>query len=121
MAEPQSRPEYIHEYLLTDNSLYAAVSLGLETQEIIGVLETLSKTYLHDDVKNFIRSATENYGKVKLVLYKNQFYVESPYKQILETLLSDSVISQARVGHTQEFITRKGLREKAARDLATKV
>ena len=38
------RPESMHEYNLTPHSLYAAVSVGLETETIISVLNKLSKT-----------------------------------------------------------------------------
>ena len=37
------RPECLHEYVLTPHSLYAAVSIGLETDKIITVLNRLSK------------------------------------------------------------------------------
>jgi len=43
IAEPVCRPESIHEYVLTPQSLYAAVSVGLDRETIIGVLEKLSK------------------------------------------------------------------------------
>ena len=64
VAEPQSRPEMIHEYQLTPHSLYAAVSVGIETKTIIKILEKLSKVYLTDDIKDFIIKSTQNYGKV---------------------------------------------------------
>ena len=37
LAEPVSRPEFVHEYKLTSYSLYAAVSVGLQTHDIIEV------------------------------------------------------------------------------------
>lgn len=43
IAEPVCRPKLVHEYVLTAHSLYAAVSVGLETQTIIAVLDRLSK------------------------------------------------------------------------------
>lgn len=43
ISEPVSRPSFIHEYKLTSYSLYAAVSVGLQTQDIIDVLSRLSK------------------------------------------------------------------------------
>lgn len=66
IAEPQSRPEFVHEYMLTPHSLYAAVSVGIETEAIIKILEKLSKIHLSEDIKSFIRKSTENYGKVKI-------------------------------------------------------
>jgi DNA excision repair protein ERCC-3 len=64
IAEPVCRPQSVHEYLLTPHSLYAAVSVGLETDTIISVLNRLSKTDLPREVKDFVRGSTQNYGKV---------------------------------------------------------
>lgn len=84
------RPESMHEYNLTPHSLYAAVSVGLETQTIISVLDKLSKTKLPKEMIDFIHGSTANYGKVKLVLKKNRYYVESPFPEV--SLLPFSVI-----------------------------
>ena len=65
IAEPVCRPECVHEYQLTPHSLYAAVSVGLETETIISVLNRLSKVQLSEEVKAFIRNSTQNYGKVR--------------------------------------------------------
>ena len=73
IAEPISRPQFIHEYKITDSSLYGAVSVGLDTDGIIRKLASLSKTELSDDIKAHIRNKTATYGKVKLVL-KNSHY-----------------------------------------------
>lgn len=77
-----SRPESMHEYNLTPHSLYAAVSVGLETETIISVLNKLSKTKLPREMIDFIHASTANYGKVKLVLKKNRYLVESPFPEV---------------------------------------
>jgi DNA excision repair protein ERCC-3 len=41
------RPNLVHEYKLTAYSMYAAVSVGLETESIIEVLNRLSKVIIH--------------------------------------------------------------------------
>lgn len=97
IAEPVCRPESMHEYSLTPHSLYAAVSVGLETETIISVLNKLSKTKLPPEMITFIHGSTANYGKVKLVLKKNRYFVESPFPEVLKTLLRDDVISRARI------------------------
>lgn len=97
IAEPVSRPKFIHEYKLTTHSLYAAVSVGLETENIIEVLNRMSKVPVPDRIQNFIREATRSYGKVKLVLKHNKYYVESGHPETLRKLLKDEVISKARV------------------------
>ncbi|KAG8659195.1 general transcription and DNA repair factor IIH helicase subunit XPB1 [Manihot esculenta] len=97
IAEPVCRPESMHEYNLTPHSLYAAVSVGLETETIIAVLNKLSKTKLPQEMIDFIHASTANYGKVKLVLKKNRYLVESPFPEVLKRLLKDEVISRARI------------------------
>ena len=42
---------------------------------------------LPDEIKVFIRESTGNYGKVKLVLHRNKFFVESPFPDVLRTIL----------------------------------
>ncbi|XP_028551962.1 general transcription and DNA repair factor IIH helicase subunit XPB1 isoform X1 [Dendrobium catenatum] len=83
IAEPVCRPESMHEYNLTPHSLYAAVSVGLETETIINVLNKLSKTKLPKEMIDFIHGSTANYGKVKLVLKKNRYFIESPFPEVI--------------------------------------
>ncbi|XP_027920271.1 general transcription and DNA repair factor IIH helicase subunit XPB1 isoform X2 [Vigna unguiculata] len=97
IAEPVCRPESMHEYNLTPHSLYAAVSVGLETETVISVLNKLSKTKLPKEMIKFIHDSTANYGKVKLVLKKNRYFIESPFPEVLKTLLRDDTISRARI------------------------
>ncbi|CAH9075699.1 unnamed protein product [Cuscuta epithymum] len=97
IAEPVCRPESMHEYNLTPHSLYAAVSVGLETETIISVLSKLSKTKLPKEMIDFIYASTANYGKVKLVLKKNRYFIESPFTEVLKKLLQDEVIGRARL------------------------
>nr|GMC98187.1 DNA repair helicase XPB1 [Ipomoea batatas] len=97
IAEPVCRPESMHEYNLTPHSLYAAVSVGLETETIVSVLSKLSKTKLPKEMIDFIYASTANYGKVKLVLKKNRYFIESPFPEVLKKLLQDEVIGRARI------------------------
>ncbi|PKI84479.1 DNA helicase [Malassezia vespertilionis] len=97
IAEPVSRPNFVHEYKLTPYSLYAAVSVGLEPDDIIEVLNRLSKVPVPTSVLDFIRAYTASFGKVKLVLKQNKYFVESSHPEILQMLLRDAVISAARI------------------------
>ncbi|PPQ63297.1 hypothetical protein CVT24_006742 [Panaeolus cyanescens] len=97
ISEPVSRPSMIHEYKLTTYSLYAAVSVGLQTEDIIEVLNRLSKARLSDSIVTFIRSCTLSYGKVKLVLKHNKYFVESSHPETLQHLLKDPTIREARI------------------------
>ncbi|MBN3310590.1 ERCC3 helicase, partial [Amia calva] len=109
IAEPVCRPIHIHEYKLTAYSLYAAVSVGLQTTDIIEYLQKLSKTSVPDGIIQFIKLCTVSYGKVKLVLKHNRYFVESAFPEVIQRLLQDPVIKDCRLrtadGEDTELIT----------------
>ncbi|KAG9230984.1 P-loop containing nucleoside triphosphate hydrolase protein [Amylocarpus encephaloides] len=105
VAEPQSRPKFLHEYSLTPHSLYAAVSVGLDPNDIINVLDRLSKSPVPEELKKWILTCTKSYGKVKMVLKHNKHFVESTDPEILQMLLKDSVIGPLRVQGTTDITT----------------
>lgn len=102
IAEPESRPEFIHCYRLTENSLYAAVAV-FDTESIIKFLGRLCKTELPIEVANYVRECTYTFGKAKIVLKDNNFYIESKYQEILRELLKNPIIRNARV--TEKAVT----------------
>jgi len=97
VAEPVSRPTHIHKYKLSTTSLLAAVSIGLNTELILRTLNKFSKTPLPEIVKTFVKECTQTYGKAKLVLRKGKYYVESHEEDILNALLNNSIIRNARI------------------------
>ncbi|KAK7009623.1 TFIIH basal transcription factor complex helicase XPB subunit [Biomphalaria glabrata] len=111
ISEPVCRPTHVHEYKLTAYSLYAAVSVGLQTNDIIEYMRRLCKTTLPSGIVEFIKLCTLSYGKVKLVLKHNQYFVESQYPDVLQKLLKDPVIQLTRKKEletgevAEEFIT----------------
>ncbi|XP_027493253.1 general transcription and DNA repair factor IIH helicase subunit XPB [Corapipo altera] len=109
IAEPVCRPTHIHEYKLTAYSLYAAVSVGLQTSDITEYLQKLSKTGVPDGIIQFIKLCTVSYGKVKLVLKHNRYFVESTHPDVIQQLLQDHVIKDCRLrnaeGEEAELIT----------------
>lgn len=107
IAEPLSRPTFLHEYALTVHSLYAAVSVGLVPQDIINFLDRLSKTPVPVEIKNFILECTRAFGKVKLVLKHNRYFLETPDNKVLQKLLKDEVIGAQRLGGNADIITEK--------------
>ncbi|KAJ3256117.1 hypothetical protein HK103_005686 [Boothiomyces macroporosus] len=92
-----SRPARIHEFKLTPYSLYAAVSVGMQTNDILTVLSGFSKNKLPDKIVQFIKQSTQNCGKIKLVLKQSKYYLESNYPDLIKRLLNDPTIKQARV------------------------
>ncbi|MEJ1282155.1 general transcription and DNA repair factor IIH helicase subunit XPB [Cricetulus griseus] len=109
IAEPVCRPTHVHEYKLTAYSLYAAVSVGLQTSDITEYLKKLSKTGVPDGIMQFIKLCTVSYGKVKLVLKHNRYFVESSHPDVIQHLLQDPVIRECRLrnaeGEATELIT----------------
>ncbi|XP_011200125.1 general transcription and DNA repair factor IIH helicase subunit XPB [Bactrocera dorsalis] len=122
ISEPVCRPEHIHEYKLTAYSLYAAVSVGLQTHDIIEYLKRLSKTSIPEGIIEFIKLCTLSYGKVKLVLKHNRYFIESPHPDILQKLLKDPVIQQCRLKREEgEGFIQGTLEGKAITQFGTKL
>jgi len=55
------------------------------------------KVPVPETITNFIRERTLSYGKVKLVLKHNKYFVESNHPETLQLLLKDKPIRDARV------------------------
>ncbi|KAI8999467.1 P-loop containing nucleoside triphosphate hydrolase protein [Gaertneriomyces semiglobifer] len=104
IAEPVSRPARVHEFKLTAYSLYAAVSVGMETKTILDVLERFSKVKVPERVVNFIEDCTKAYGKVKLVLKDNRYFLESSYPEVLKKLLTHPEIAKARLTRADDAV-----------------
>lgn len=107
ISDPISRPEFVHEYKVSSYSLYAAVSLGLHTNDIIANLERMSKVFLDDDLKTFIRISTEQCGRAKLVLKKNKYFIESIFRETLDSLLENEVINQAHIRPRESILSQE--------------
>ncbi|KAL8972756.1 MAG: hypothetical protein Q9183_000371 [Haloplaca sp. 2 TL-2023] len=107
IAEPLSRPSYFHEYAMTVHSLYAAVSTGMTAKDIFFGLNLLSKTPIPSDIREFIISCTRAYGKVKLVLKHNRYFLETAEYDILKQLLQDEVIAASRLNAGGDIVTER--------------
>lgn len=68
------------------------------------MLNRLSKVPVPESITQFIRERTLSYGKVKLVLKHNKYFVESSHPETLQILLKDKTIREARV-HSQAVDT----------------
>lgn len=107
IAEPLSRPSYFHEYAMTMHSLYAAVSTGMTAKDILFGLNVLSKTQIPPQIKDFVFNATRSFGKVKLVLKHNRYFLETAEYDVLKQLLQDEVIGASRVNAQGAIVTEK--------------
>ncbi|EKX43955.1 ERCC3/XPB/SSL2/Rad25 nucleotide excision repair [Guillardia theta CCMP2712] len=86
------------------HSLHAAVSIGLDSETIISRLSMLCKTRVPTSIENFIRNCTAVYGKVKMVIVDDRFFLETPSKAIYERLRGDDVIKSAMTGREGQGI-----------------
>lgn len=100
--EAYPRPSLIHEYRITKPSLHAAMSVGLETNDIIQVLGRLSKIPLPPRLQNRIADWTSSYGKIRLVLKNNKYFLESTNERFLVSLLNDPVIANCKVDRVDD-------------------
>ncbi|CAK3837172.1 probable RNA polymerase II transcription initiation nucleotide excision repair factor TFIIH, 3^-5^ [Lecanosticta acicola] len=107
IAEPQSRTTNMHEYTITPNSLFAAVSVGLSEKDIIGQLELYCKTKVPQGFKDFVHNMTQSFGKVRLVLKRNKYFIESNDASVLQMLLRDPTIRACRVEETDDLHTER--------------
>ncbi|KAM0678835.1 DNA repair helicase RAD25 [Binucleata daphniae] len=92
VSEPLTRAQRIHEYRLTPYSLYAAVSVGLSTQDILTTLDYFSKNYLPEQLVSFINNCTLSYGKIKLVIKNNNCFLEAVNEETQKKIMEDEVL-----------------------------
>ncbi|OAA62031.1 Xeroderma pigmentosum group B protein (XP-B) [Niveomyces insectorum RCEF 264] len=82
---------------LAPRALYAAVSAGLNPKDIINTLDRFVKNELPTNVIKYITQCGNSYGKVKMVLRDNKYFVETMDLDVLQMLLRDSEIGPCRV------------------------
>lgn len=78
------------------------MSVGLETRSITEVLNRLSKIPLPSKLEARIKDWTSSYGKIRLVLKHNKYFLESSVPEFLRILLNDEVIGPCRVVREDE-------------------
>jgi DNA excision repair protein ERCC-3 len=71
--------------------------VGLQTNDIVEYLTRLSKCAIPKGIVEYIKICTLSYGKVKLVLKHNRYFVESSHPDCLQKLLKDPVIQDCRL------------------------
>jgi DNA excision repair protein ERCC-3 len=69
--------------------LYAAGSVGLHQNDIFMVLDKLAKNLeIPDEVKETIKIYSSQYGKAKLVLKDNKYFIEAVDEETMKNLTS---------------------------------
>jgi DNA excision repair protein ERCC-3 len=100
IADPISRPEFVHHYKLTAYSLYAGACVDLNGKQILEMLRAFSKNVLPTSVVNFVTFFTATFGKVSLVLRRNRVFVQSKEDEILRKLMINETIRTSLVTTT---------------------
>lgn len=94
ISEPVVRTKLIHEYVLTPYSLYAAVTSGIKSDDIIYSLKKLVKNKISKVVKNMIYYCTKLYGKIQIILHLNDYYIYLQSFKILKIFLNDKILGR---------------------------
>jgi DNA excision repair protein ERCC-3 len=68
---------------------------------LVQVLNRLSKVPIPQSIIDSIEERTRSYGKVKLVLKHNKYFIESTHPETIQFLLKDKMIRESRVIATQ--------------------
>ncbi|EER14465.1 DNA repair helicase, putative [Perkinsus marinus ATCC 50983] len=98
IAEPISRPSWVHHFQITVFSLYAAISLGMSVEEVIADLDRFSKNEIDPVLLDYIQQSGSRIGKVRLVLRRNRYFVESSDLSLLRMIEDNSKIRKCKLG-----------------------
>ena len=93
IGEPIVRTKNFHEYELTKFSLYSASSMGVETNDIIQILENISKNILQKDLKDFIIENTKTYGMARLLLRKKRYFISCKTQEVYNKIKTIQEVS----------------------------
>ena len=93
IGEPLLRTKNFHEYELNRFSLYSAASMNIKTDDIITILENVSKNYLQNELKEYIKKYSEKYGKARLILDNGRYFIFCKEENILEKILNIQIVA----------------------------
>ena len=92
IGEPKVRTKNFQEYEINTFSLYSAASMGIETDDIIIILENISKNYLQNELKQYIIDNTKTYGIARIILENNRYFIKCKNEEILNKILDIQVV-----------------------------
>ena len=91
-AELEKSPEHIHTYRLSPLSLWNAASSGMNTENIIEVLEKYNKFDLPQNVLRDIEDNIKKYGKVKLVREDDELLLVSEDRYVIKEIANNKKV-----------------------------
>ena len=112
VAEPKSRQEFMHSYEINPASLNAAITLGLTSDQIIERLGIFNKMkHISSEVQEYIRETTSSFGKAKLVLKDNRYFIECEDKQVIDFYKSQLTLRDCWLDESEWKISAHGEEE----------
>jgi DNA excision repair protein ERCC-3 len=102
IAEPICRPKYIHQFQITVFSLYAAISLGMSCDEILESLNKFAKNELDKRLSDYISLHGRRIGKLRLVLRRHHYYIESIDEQLIRTVEAHFKINPHKLSNIEK-------------------
>ena len=111
IGEPIVRTKNFQEYELNTFSLYSAASRGINTDEIIDILEKISKNFLQEELKKFIIGKTQTYGMARLILKNNRYFIKCRDSTIMNRLRTIQEVNQSHRKLLEEEKKKKNLME----------
>ncbi len=75
-------PEHVHTYAITNLSLWNAASCGIDSNEVLDILEKWSRFDLPQSVVFFIKDAAKRYGALTLTEYDEKHYLLTCRKEL---------------------------------------
>lgn len=87
IGEPIVRTKNFQEYELNPFSLYSAASMGIDTEDIINILDNISKNNLQEELKQYIINNTKTYGIARIILKNNRYFIKCKNNDILKKIL----------------------------------
>ena len=76
IGEPIVRTKNFQEYELNSFSLYSAASMGIDIEDIINILDNISKNNLQEELKQYITENTKTYGIARIILKNNRYFIK---------------------------------------------
>ena len=58
--------------------------MNIKTDDIITILENVSKNYLQNELKEYIKKYSEKYGKARLILDNGRYFIFCKEENILK-------------------------------------
>lgn len=112
VAEPKSRQEFMHCYEINPASLNAAITLGLSSDQIIDKLSLYNKMkHISMEVQDYIRETTSSFGKAKLVLKDNRYFIECEDKQVIDFYKTQDALTDCWLDESEWKIGAHGEEE----------